>query len=305
MFGLLHNLYVYLKKKSERKITLVLLGIDNAGKSTLSHTLQGELDKETSPTFGFNSATVVQGKYKIELFDLGGGKNIRSVWKKYLAEVHGVVFIVDAADPQRFEEAKQALTDTLTSDYLKDKPLLIMANKQDLATAVSAPEVAKSLGLADIVHNRYNILPCTAKTPAGQPVDTRVGEGMKWLISSIDSIYNKLNPRVQQEAETVRAEEAARKKEREERMRKAREERLRKQKEEEERLQQQQQEQDQNAGMQQNQNLLSDGKSDHAVAAPAGPAAAGLGLPNAIESPGKCRTKSRAASACVHYNKCK
>ena len=27
---------------------------------------------------------------KVEVFDLGGSKNIRRIWKTYLAEVHGV-----------------------------------------------------------------------------------------------------------------------------------------------------------------------------------------------------------------------
>lgn len=43
MFGLLHNLYKYLKKKSERKVTFVLLGLDNAGKTTLLNTINGQL----------------------------------------------------------------------------------------------------------------------------------------------------------------------------------------------------------------------------------------------------------------------
>lgn len=43
MFGLLQNLYKYLKEKAERKICLVILGVDNAGKTTLLNTVQGEL----------------------------------------------------------------------------------------------------------------------------------------------------------------------------------------------------------------------------------------------------------------------
>lgn len=33
---------------------------------------------------------------------------MRSIWDKYYADAHGVIFVVDAADVARFEEAKLA-----------------------------------------------------------------------------------------------------------------------------------------------------------------------------------------------------
>jgi ADP-ribosylation factor-like protein 13B len=65
MFGLLFNLYNYVQKKSERKVTLITLGLDGAGKTTAINTIQGELEKEVSPTFGFNAQTLKEGKYKV------------------------------------------------------------------------------------------------------------------------------------------------------------------------------------------------------------------------------------------------
>ena len=65
MFGLLSNLYHYIKKKNERKLTLVVLGLDGAGKTTSINTIRGELDKEVTPTFGFNATTTEEGKYKV------------------------------------------------------------------------------------------------------------------------------------------------------------------------------------------------------------------------------------------------
>ncbi|KAG2429000.1 hypothetical protein HXX76_011244 [Chlamydomonas incerta] len=274
MFGLLVNFYRFCKKKTERKITIALLGLDNAGKTTLLNSIQGEVDKDTTPTFGFNSTTLNEGKYKIEVFDLGGGKNIRGVWKKYLAEVHAIVYVVDAADPGRFEESKTTMTEVLENQFMRDKPICIFANKQDLPTAAPAAEVVKGLGLTTC-RNSHNVFPCTAKTPAGQDVDHRLRDGLKWLVGTVDREFGRLDPRVQAEAEEVRQEEARKKKEREERLRKQREERLRQQKEEEERAREVEKE-----------NELHDGKAPSLLAAGSGVAgAAGAGVNGMMAEP--------------------
>ncbi len=65
MFGLLRNLYDYVQKRSEKKLTLVALGLDNAGKTTLINTFKGHLDKEVSATYGFKSETLTEGRYKV------------------------------------------------------------------------------------------------------------------------------------------------------------------------------------------------------------------------------------------------
>lgn len=40
---------------------------------------------------------------------------MRSIWDKYYADAHGVIFVVDAADVARFEEAKLAFCEYLIS----------------------------------------------------------------------------------------------------------------------------------------------------------------------------------------------
>ncbi len=71
---------------------------------------------------GFNSAQTTSGalglsgrRFTMQVFDLGGGRNIRRVWKSYLAEVHAVVFVVDAADGGRLPECKQVSTTPCTA----------------------------------------------------------------------------------------------------------------------------------------------------------------------------------------------
>ena len=40
-----------------------------------------------TPTVGFSNANLKIGKCDVTLYDLGGGTNVRTVWKKYFAEV--------------------------------------------------------------------------------------------------------------------------------------------------------------------------------------------------------------------------
>jgi GTPase SAR1 family protein len=47
-------------------------------------------------------------RFDIDLFDLGGGKRIRGIWKAYMADVHGCIFVVDSAALDRIQECREA-----------------------------------------------------------------------------------------------------------------------------------------------------------------------------------------------------
>mmetsp|Transcript_2153 Transcript_2153/g.5461 ORF Transcript_2153/g.5461 Transcript_2153/m.5461 type:complete len:312 (-) Transcript_2153:355-1290(-) len=225
MFTLIRNAVRWACKRRAKKLTLVLLGLDNAGKTTLLHAIRGsgpEAMANVAPTYGFSKESVAESPYTIDIFDLGGGKRIRGIWKQYLAEVHGVVFVVDAADAGRFAEAREVLGETLASEYLSGKPILIMANKQDLPTAGDAPAVAAALGLSALSNNRYQILPCCAKPPSGSPPDKRVKDGMRWLASQVGGMFRELEPRVRREAAVEAARMAEEKEARKKRVAEAR-----------------------------------------------------------------------------------
>ena len=59
------------------------------------------------------------------LYDLGGGKKIRDIWKNYLSEVYGVIYVVDSSDRERIGEVKENLRQLLEHHQVKEKPLLL------------------------------------------------------------------------------------------------------------------------------------------------------------------------------------
>lgn len=86
--------------------TLIILGCDNAGKTTLIARIKNNKDLlDSTPTVGFSTNPAKYGSIPLTLFDVGGGKGIRGIWDSYYADVHAAVFVVDAADSSRFSEA--------------------------------------------------------------------------------------------------------------------------------------------------------------------------------------------------------
>ena len=136
--------------------------MDGAGKSTLLQTILGAEPEKTMPTFGFNNESMSRAGFDVDLFDLGGGKRIRGIWKAYMADVHGCIFVVDSAAEDRLHECREVFAETLRDPHLSGKPIVVFANKQDLPTAKSAAEIAEGLGLTTLQNARHHIVPCTA-----------------------------------------------------------------------------------------------------------------------------------------------
>ena len=66
--------------KKDTELSVVLFGLDNAGKTTLLNLLSTDPAKDIVPTVGKNEAVFKFGhEFKVHLYDLGGGKSIRAI----------------------------------------------------------------------------------------------------------------------------------------------------------------------------------------------------------------------------------
>ncbi|XP_069377552.1 ADP-ribosylation factor-like protein 13B isoform X7 [Paralichthys olivaceus] len=226
------------RRKFQRKVTLVMVGLDNAGKTATVRGIQGDNPHDVAPTVGFSKVDLKQGKFEVTIFDLGGGKRIRGIWKNYYSESHGVVFVVDSSDVQRIQETRETMAEVLQHPRIAGKPVLVLANKQDRDGALAEADIIENLSLEKLVNENKclcQIEPCSAVLGYGNKVDKSIKKGLNWLLSNIAKDYEAITERVQKDTAEQRAQEEQDKKERAERVRRIREERERQEQEEAER----------------------------------------------------------------------
>jgi len=157
-----------------KEANILLLGLDNAGKTSLLHMLKFNKMKQSPPTRQPTMEEVRLGQIDFKAYDLGGNIRERSLWEQYFPLIDAVVFIVDAADLERIDEAREELNALFANDSLKVTPFLILGNKIDLQEALNEPELRQRLGITQTTNN-VRIFMCSIVNRMGYR------EGFQWL----------------------------------------------------------------------------------------------------------------------------
>ncbi len=58
----------------------------------------------------------VLSRFKLNIWDVGGQKSLRSYWRNYFESTDGLVWVVDSADKLRLDDCKQELSALLLEE---------------------------------------------------------------------------------------------------------------------------------------------------------------------------------------------
>ncbi|KAH3759207.1 ADP-ribosylation factor 1 [Pelomyxa schiedti] len=168
--------FSYLLERCRRDVKIIMVGMEGAGKTTITFRLRG---KEEEP-YSTGLVEVVQFKnVNFTVWDLGTQSPIRPYWSNYYPGTQGIIFVVDSENVDSLEEARSELHSLLGDERLQKASLLILANKQDLPGAAPRSYLTEQLDLQRVTNRKWNLFLCSAIGCEG------LGDALEWLSNNV------------------------------------------------------------------------------------------------------------------------
>ncbi|KAJ7175786.1 Arl8a protein [Mycena filopes] len=167
----------FLSKTAE----IAIVGLQASGKTSFVNVIgSGQWSEDVVPTVGFIFRKVRKGNVTLKIWDVAGQPKFRSMWERYCHGVDAIVFIIDSADPEKFNTARFELHQLLGQAALTGVPLLVvclstpsflpcmsmplqLGNKNDLEGHVPVKDLIRDLQLDKITDRPVSCYSCSVK----------------------------------------------------------------------------------------------------------------------------------------------
>ncbi|XP_049925555.1 putative ADP-ribosylation factor-like protein 5C [Epinephelus moara] len=163
----------------DREHKVIIVGLDNAGKTTILYQFLTKEAVHTSPTIGSNVEQITIRKTHFLIWDIGGQESLRASWYSYYGNTEIVIVVVDSTDRERLTLTKDELHRMLAHEDLQNASILILANKQDVKGSMTAAEISQCLTLNSISSHSWHVQACCALTGEGLPAS------LDWMKSRV------------------------------------------------------------------------------------------------------------------------
>jgi GTP-binding protein SAR1 len=161
---------------STKKANLLIIGLDNSGKTTLLCLMAKDKILCHEPTSHPNKEELTIGNISFTAHDLGGHVAARRLWKLYYANTDCVLFMIDTTDYNRMDECRTELTRILSDS--NGSPVLVIGNKIDAPGACSKEQLSRYMGI-DNDNPNIKLFMCSVVKRSG------IQDAFKWLKTKI------------------------------------------------------------------------------------------------------------------------
>ncbi|KAK5583777.1 hypothetical protein RB653_005377 [Dictyostelium firmibasis] len=181
----------FLKNYLKPKYTILLLGQNGTGKTSLVNKLVLDENPSYVPTIGFGIEVIEFKNYNIQVWDcdLNTIRVIQMLVKNFYLNNPSpvIIFFIDStSDETKLKESGELINILFLNEiHNEDSLLLIFANKQDLPNAMNITNLIDILGLHRLVSEnqllpsnnkiKWSIQPCSVKRGDG------IYEGFNWI----------------------------------------------------------------------------------------------------------------------------
>lgn len=200
------------KQSKKHKLTIILTGLQNSGKTEIAYGLCKEKRLEFSSTNGASIYHTSRSNNDLKIIELGG--SVYGIWKHYYSTVKnkikfefnffklimklqamGVIYVVDSTNVENIRENINQFKEMISHNFLIGKPFLILANKQDLENSIDFIEIGELLQIENLANKLRT--PCSIKPCSMIYTDINGQEdGIQWLIQSINENWKDLKNRL-------------------------------------------------------------------------------------------------------------
>ncbi|KAM0788682.1 hypothetical protein ACM66B_002779 [Microbotryomycetes sp. NB124-2] len=213
----------------EKQVRVLMLGLDNAGKTTIVQRLLNKDVNKVAPTLGFSIKTLTYQGYNLNIWDIGGQTSLRPYWRNYFETTDAVIWVVDSSDRARLRDCRDELKSLLQEERLAGASLLVFANKQDIPGSLTCQEISNALELDSLKSHKCHVLPCSARSSSSSfssssssttasavqshldlqdrnDADERLWQGLDWVVQEMETrvYYGVQNP-LKQDSQTVQS----------------------------------------------------------------------------------------------------
>ncbi|MFW9950268.1 MAG: ADP-ribosylation factor-like protein, partial [Candidatus Thorarchaeota archaeon] len=133
---LLNTFYTTFPKKEvifeQKEAKILVFGLYLAGKTTIIRCRRKSVSKTIFPTISVDISKILVNNVSLLTYDTPGQSKFKDIWKPYLKNQDGLIFVLDITDKFKYPDAFALLHEIAGHEELKELPLLILLNKIDL-----------------------------------------------------------------------------------------------------------------------------------------------------------------------------